>query len=106
MLSRSSRSTRSSASPLKQDGYQKILSYSAYTGATPDHKKPLPNTIHTCYMIEKECIKAGYAFNIKNLPFKSFCGHCKEYKDALQICFARIDPTKSQWENGHVYRCI
>jgi hypothetical protein len=42
-------------------------------------------------MIEKQCISAGYAYNNINLPFKSFCGNCKAYKDALQIGFACID---------------
>jgi hypothetical protein len=56
-------------------------------------------------MIEKQCISAGYAYNNINLPFKSFCGNCKAYKDAIEIGFARIDPKKHQWQNGRIYRC-
>jgi hypothetical protein len=87
------------------DGYQKILSYSTYTGKEPSHKSPLPNYIHTCYTIEKECIKAGYSPNNNNVPFLAFCGQCITYKSAIDSYNHWIVKKNSQWECGRQYRC-
>jgi hypothetical protein len=87
MSRRSSRSSLGSSikdPPLKLKGYTNIKSFSLFSGH-PDPNKPLPSYLHSCYTIENDCLKAGYAVNNVNLPFISMCNACKKYRDEVNI---------------------
>ena len=104
--SRTSLSSSATAAPtLKESGYTQIRSYSLILGDPPDPKLPLPNTIHSCYTIEKLCIEAGYAINNVNLPFRAFCNQCIKYRDEINIGNPRITKSKNQWSCGRSCRC-
>jgi hypothetical protein len=95
-----SRRNKDANSPsLKTSGYSAIISYSAFDGTYPPPNQPLPNYLHTCFHIEKECIEAGFAVNNVNLPFLTMCDQCKRYKEAINIGNKHV---KNKNHNGHV----